>query len=161
MTGLESSPSCPIVCSLQVLQGGCDVIDQCVRLLGVAVNSNHVKYLLLPVAIKHRLHLEITIFYVWRDNQICTRLRNNRQIMKGKFRTYAVKRVAACAHLSSLGFLSLRNAQTMEPAPAWAPDDGADYCLGWSGWENQDIGYNYWNWEICAILKRATAATVK
>ena len=36
-----------------------------------------------------------------------------------KFGSYAIKRVAAGAHLPHLGFLNLRNAQTIEPTTGW------------------------------------------
>ena len=48
---------------------------------------------------------------------------------KGKLVAYAIKRVAAGAHLPTPWFLSRRNVQTIEPTTAWAPDDRADYCL--------------------------------
>ena len=37
---------------------------------------------------------------------------------KGKLEAYAIKRVAVGAHLPTPGFLSLRNAQTIEPTTA-------------------------------------------
>ena len=47
---------------------------------------------------------------------------------EGKLDAYAMKRAA---HLPNpYGFLSLRNAQTIQPTTVWAPDDRTDYWLG-------------------------------
>ena len=52
--------------------------------------------------------------------------------MKRKVRLRYEARSRGRSYPDSFGFLSLRNAQTIEPTTSWVPDDRINYCLGCS-----------------------------
>ena len=57
-------------------------------------------------------------------------LRSVNQLTRDRIRKRKLCYEARSCERSSPDFLSLRNAQTIKPSTAWAPDNRADSCLG-------------------------------